>query len=402
MTETSAGEHDPTIEYFPDMSHSVTLDSIGTIPAPSLVNVEDALLVVVRGAPGVARREGLLRHHLAIAVRGLYLAWYEGKCLAYPGRASAYSDRRGRLYQLGIGRQICAIIGALEVAGYVHRQAGWLDQRTGVGRVNRAWASEALAPWFGATYRAGLPWKVPEMAADDQPPFLRAYNDALGAAVIDLGAMTPAAPWLDRIAHRKFIYRRFSDAEQTAGGRFYGGWWQQVPRAVRRWICIDGDETVELDFKAQHPTLLYARKGLALMGDPYAVEGFSRQNCKLAFNACLNAENIVRARQALRQPSEVGAVPVDPRLADVIVERHPAIAEFFFSAAWRWLQRKDSEIASRIIARLLEHGITALAIHDSFIVARKYVANLEAAMGLTMAEMMIAWGAPPVFEINSK
>ncbi len=32
---------------------------------------------------------------------------------------------------------------------------------------------------------------------------------------------------------KRNMYRVFNDAEMTLGGRFYGGWWQEVPKGYR-------------------------------------------------------------------------------------------------------------------------------------------------------------------------
>lgn len=54
------------------------------------------------------------------------------------------------------------------------------------------------------------------------------------------------------------LYRVFNDPEFKTGGRFYGGWWQNIPKQFRRLITIDGKRTVEADFGSLHPSILYA------------------------------------------------------------------------------------------------------------------------------------------------
>ena len=39
---------------------------------------------------------------------------------------------------------------------------------------------------------------------------------------------------------RTQLYRVFNDLEFNTGGRFYGGWWQNIPKQFRRLVTIDG------------------------------------------------------------------------------------------------------------------------------------------------------------------
>ena len=41
------------------------------------------------------------------------------------------------------------------------------------------------------------------------------------------------------------------------GGRFYGGWWQNIPSAYRSVISITGKPTIEMDYSQYHPNILY-------------------------------------------------------------------------------------------------------------------------------------------------
>ena len=58
------------------------------------------------------------------------------------------------------------------------------------------------------------------------------------------------------------LYRVFNDPEFKTGGRFYGGWWQNIPKRYRKDIFIDDQSTVEVDYKSIHIMLLYAKLGL--------------------------------------------------------------------------------------------------------------------------------------------
>ena len=61
---------------------------------------------------------------------------------------------------------------------------------------------------------------------------------------------------------KKFVRRVFSRNSWKANGRFYGGFWQLVGSDYRQHIRINGEITVELDYKSLHPNLLLIREGL--------------------------------------------------------------------------------------------------------------------------------------------
>lgn len=58
------------------------------------------------------------------------------------------------------------------------------------------------------------------------------------------------------------LRRIFARGQMNLGGRFYGGWWQNIPKNYRRYITINGCQTVEVDFSTLHPTLLFLENKL--------------------------------------------------------------------------------------------------------------------------------------------
>ena len=83
------------------------------------------------------------------------------------------------------------------------------------------------------------------------------------------------------------------------GGRFYYGWWQEIPKGYRKYITIDEGFTIELDYSALHPHMVYFQNDLELTEDAYTrillVGGiaFTEENRKIVkqvFNAMLNAK----------------------------------------------------------------------------------------------------------------
>lgn len=92
---------------------------------------------------------------------------------------------------------------------------------------------------------------------------------------------------------RIYLVRRFSESYER-GGRLYDGYWQNMPKAIRQRLLLDGEATVELDFSRIHPTIIFADKGQTLDIDPYDVPGFPNMEeaGKETFNQLLNSSDL--------------------------------------------------------------------------------------------------------------
>ena len=153
------------------------------------------------------------------------------------------------------------------------------------------------------------------------------------------------------------VRRVFNDSSWEHGGRFFGGWWQSLPRGLRNRIVIGKHlrETVEIDFRAIHIVLLYAMKGIRRYSivdsgqdwdDPYSLPGFGsdederdqfRNLFKLIMLVMLNAGNRTKAVQAIKKKirdfnnNEIALYPPNAKecvtaAIDALVERHSAIS----------------------------------------------------------------------------
>lgn len=166
------------------------------------------------------------------------------------------------------------------------------------------------------------------------------------------------------------LQRIFGDTKFKTHGRFYRGWWQEIPREYRKFITIDGEPTVELDYKALNPSLIYHKMGLELEGDPYHLNEYPnipRTNVKEAMLSLISAKG----------DQKLTALGVIDDLYDLtpaafekaIREQHRAIEAWFRAGRWAELMRIDSEIADIVISMMLQqHDVLALPIHDSFVV----------------------------------
>jgi|TARA_B110000114_G_scaffold88366_1_gene93360 hypothetical protein len=115
---------------------------------------------------------------------------------------------------------------------------------------------------------------------------LRAYDNLLKHTFIDIPSYT-SSTFARTIKYgkyagrkqiislgpdNKFVTRVFNgglEGNWERGGRFYGGWWQQIDKEDPAKIYINDKPTLEVDFKAFHPNLLSNELGVKLSGDPY-------------------------------------------------------------------------------------------------------------------------------------
>ncbi|MDA9005983.1 hypothetical protein N9J36_00020 [Litoricola sp.] len=101
---------------------------------------------------------------------------------------------------------------------------------------------------------------------------LSSYNSLLERTYIDIATLNEPVIWREvrtrhgrrqlpvRISQNsKFVRRIFSRGDWNLHGRLYGGFWQQVSETLRKDIFINGNPTIEVDYKALHVTLLYAQ-----------------------------------------------------------------------------------------------------------------------------------------------
>lgn len=176
------------------------------------------------------------------------------------------------------------------------------------------------------------------------------------------------------------LYRIFSEASFQRGGRFYRGWWQQVPEKYRKYITIDGQKTAELDYSRFHINMAYALLGLVPPEDAYDVHPkVSSDITKYAINAMLNAKDIV-APHSKFDPKSSGMTW--RRFIKLIEKAHSPIVE---NAMWMTgygltLQFLDSKLAEEIMLHFSNQNIPCLSIHDSFIVSESCKEELREIM----------------------
>jgi hypothetical protein len=176
---------------------------------------------------------------------------------------------------------------------------------------------------------------------------------------------------------KRSLYRVFHDDKLKTGGRFYGGWWQEIPSKFRQNIIVNGKETVECDFSGLHPSILYAMEKHPIPADPYGpIAGPEHRDIiKRCFNAMLNSKS-----RTTRAPKEIDISPTGMRwseIVDQIEQFHAPIKHQFFTSAGMWLMREDSELAEKIMMDYFEYNQFCLPVHDSFIVHFSWEQDLQ-------------------------
>ena len=190
----------------------------------------------------------------------------------------------------------------------------------------------------------------------------------------------------------KTLYRIFSNSSWRQHGRFYGGWWQNIPKEYRQDITINDDHVVELDYSSFHPRMLYDLAGLDLTEDPYVGIGdLDRDHGKSLFNMIINATSEDDVNAAYRERyREEGVTKAKAKTAiEAVQERHHAISNSFFTGRGLQLMNYDSRIANNVMLRAIDEFQTViLPVHDSFICIMEFEDNLRRLMMEEYIEVM--------------
>jgi hypothetical protein len=201
--------------------------------------------------------------------------------------------------------------------------------------------------------------------------------------------------WID--LNDKALTRIFNGVDDAVtdlqlGGRFYRAWWLAVRGESRRFITINGRETVKLDYSGFHARMIYHLNDLAFgeNQDPYTIPAAReaagafdgdklRRAIKVLTNALINATDRQMERALAKKPERLKKgwdfeLPdhLSPAaLVDLIKEHHAPIADRFASGIGLKLQHLDSMICANILREAVQAQKVVLPVHDSFIVSRE-------------------------------
>lgn len=275
---------------------------------------------------------------------------------------------------------------------------GYVDQKLGyeaMGRRTRIKATDKLLDTCTAwdiehVYRAGDVPEEESIILKDQDKRVIDYADtalthmwrkklALINAKLEATAITVPGVNVDTSAKR--LHRVFNDGSWRKGGRFVGGFWQQLKQRKdkqREKILIDGLPCCELDFKATHATMVYNMQGMAAPEDSYDIPGFDRDTVKKAFLVLFNCEGREATLNAMRGGKHIKEAEA---VLTAIEEAHPAIQDYFHHRELGLqLQQLDSLIAAAVLEDMYKSDIVCLPIHDSFIVQAQHEKALHNSM----------------------
>ena len=397
-----------------------------------------------------------------LAARYLIEGMYQGFChidklpLSVPHHPSAYSKKSSNLHDLGyeIIRSVCDTLEAMQ---WVTRSMGYQSASGSqnitttlkpIGALQQRFSDlgirwQAMEPLesvielrnFDAQtkkkYRIPIPEEVDATRITQNLKRINQFlnQQAIALCVKDFTLREIAQRMAVGQRKRRYTYvkemnypltftfdqvqlkRVFSRSSMEQGGRFYGGWWQFIPKEYRPHITINGLATVEIDYSGLHPSMLYHLEGLSPpAGDLYDIGLWSnkterenmRKLIKEFFLSCLN-DQYGEFRLTQSEMKTLGTT--NPKLLARIKERHAPIAKYLSSGFGLTLQYIDSQIAERVMLLLLEQDITCLPVHDSFIGPLHQRAVIEEAMAKAYQERLgfpIPTAQEDLFMMNEK
>jgi hypothetical protein len=326
----------------------------------------------------------------------------------------------------GITREISKVITSLESNDYLRTHIGFFDRRTGKSKQTRIrptlsllYDLKMLPHDIAEDYQEPVPVIVKGDDVDnldhasrghmnDAVATISAYNEFMRSHdVTHPDARAGFLPFLDKNGDLQLvnITRKSVQAIYHAEGgdvltygRIHGGMCQAIPAHYRKFILIDDEPTVELDYSAQIIHIVAGLEGIQLTGDPYSVSlpfpnldpDCRRSMVKAATMIMLNASdrkslyNAFRGhlrRDPLRYRSNLRLTNiVIDQIVAAVLEANPFLEKHVFSGIGKKIFMIDSAIARKIIQTFLDEEKVVLPIHDGFIVKESDKDLLEETM----------------------
>lgn len=373
----------------------------------------------------------------------LYVAWLEDPelCISI-ARGDKNFDADSRYNKLHISKVIKRVSDAMLEQGFIDQKIG----TEGSKKVTRIWPLDPLIAYFRTAVFSEfhidvhedkecivLKDKVIETDADDKEiessveleymdedvPFdvhtarelLQSYNRLLRFTQVDIASSDSpliVSEHFNRKLKRyetrrvslrhdnKFVRRIFYRGNWSLGGRYHGGWWQQVPSELRKDILINDQHTVEVDYSGFHVSIAYGLEGLQPPDDPYTLKTLveplnpkqQRQDVKLLVLTAINAKDRKSADSAFRDEKnrEQRQLPKHQKvsytnkmleqLLNQFLEENKPIERYLCTDKGVELMAIDGRITTRIIEHFTRKKIPVLTVHDSYVIQSQYEQEL--------------------------
>ena len=189
----------------------------------------------------------------------------------------------------------------------------------------------------------------------------------------------------------RYLKRIFNNNSLEQGGRFYGAWWQSIPKEYRTLISLNGEYTVEMDYSSIHIHLLYAEVQQACSMEDHYIFGkltkdfrpITKTIMMIMIMIMINAKKKKSTSTVIEQLGLLdggypeGVSSVKEYLEEIHLYHHP-IKQYFNKGMGVKLQYKDSQIAEGVMLEMLPES--CLPVHDSFIVKETQKERLEEVM----------------------
>lgn len=174
---------------------------------------------------------------------------------------------------------------------------------------------------------------------------------------------------------KRTLARIFINNSFEEDGRFYSGWWQNVPSEYRPFITIDSKLTTEYDFSQLNPNIIYNRYNHELGSvDAYdrVLDGKHRNIVKQAFNAMMQAKYDLGQKPKKINIDEIGMSWKE--LKKAILKAHKPIKDLFFTGLGNRLHFENSQISENVMLQFVKADVPILPVDDSFIMHHVYAA----------------------------
>ena len=382
------------------------------------------------------------RHQIRVFVLDLFVANQidPQMYITFPRGKRAYSKGH-KHHRMRLSQRVATnIADYLESRGYIEQRKGFYDKQKKSGKITRIRATEKFTSLLTHDYgvEAGMyMWlrdtSQPTLILKNQDKNAIEYDDTdetlamksnlelinstlerhsillhvSDAEYKEMCARMAAKSHTGRVDFtRKYVRRVFNNSSWEQGGRFYGGWWQQIPREYRQHIRLNDKDVVECDYSGLHINMLYAMENLPVPdGDVYDIPEYPesshafRNFVKRLLLTIVNSADKESARKALNKsvyfdkdlklPEEIPSIKAEDifPLLDAFSRKHQGISHYFCTGKGIDLQFMDSQIAERIMVRFSELGYPILPMHDSFIIHHGLEPDLKECMNEEFQEM---------------